>query len=550
METTENTRGWGLAGRALGTLLLVDCLLLLPEWIRGGGPGPRWLSLEAALLVSLFLLLPRRRWSGALAGVAGVLILGVVGLLLADTTARMSLARPLNLYLDARLLSSVHNLLEGTLGAGLGTLALGGGLLVAIGLAAGIARFLAGLRLTPGAPRRAAIPGAVLLLLFAALIPGRWMHPRGVAFALPVTELTVEQNRQMRRMLGERDRFESEMRAATDRWASTPGLLERLEGRDVTLAFVESYGISSLEDPRYGPVVGPAVEALEESVEARGMSIATGLLRSPSQGGMSWLGHATVLSGLWLENQLRYDLLLASDRHTLIDDFEAAGYRSAALMPQITLAWPEGTRLGYEQIVARKDIDYRGPPLNWVEMPDQFTWSVLEEEIRPGDDRPLFAEIGLISSHAPWTPILDLEPWDSIGSGERFERWRDAGPAPDELWADHDDVRAYFARSVHYAVRVAASYVDARMPERSVLLLLGDHQPAPMITGDDASRAVPIHVISDDPGIVRAFEELGFVPGARPPTGVAEIEIPRMNVLRDWFVRRFSTTTEDRRATQ
>ena len=106
-----------------------------------------------------------------------------------------------------------------------------------------------------------------------------------------------------------------------------------------------------------------------------------------------------ILSGLWLENQLRYDLLLASGRTTLVDDFEAAGYRTAALMPAITLAWPEGERFGYEQIFAHADIDYAGPPLNWVTMPDQFTWSFLENRIRRSDDpRPLFAELGLINA--------------------------------------------------------------------------------------------------------------------------------------------------------
>ena len=65
---------------------------------------------------------------------------------------------------------------------------------------------------------------------------------------------------------------------------------------------------------------------------------------------MSWLGHGSAISGLWLDNQLRYELMLGSGQPTLVDDFAAAGYRTVALMPQITMAWPEGRLLGYDEI--------------------------------------------------------------------------------------------------------------------------------------------------------------------------------------------------------
>ena len=66
---------------------------------------------------------------------------------------------------------------------------------------------------------------------------------------------------------------------------------------------------------------------------------------------------------------------------------------------------------------------------------------------------------------------------------------------------------------------------------------MGDHQPAPLVTGEDASRAVPVHVISGDPAVVRPFLDWGFVEGTIPdPTR----PVPRMDEFRDWFVRAFS----------
>ncbi|NIV61347.1 MAG: hypothetical protein GWN52_09465, partial [Gemmatimonadetes bacterium] len=154
---------------------------------------------------------------------------------------------------------------------------------------------------------------------------------------LTSVELAWAQTRQLGRMLGERESFSREWSRATSSWAEAPGLLRGLGGSDVVMAFIESYGMTALEDPRYAPVVRPSLEAMEAVAAEAGLHLATGLLVAPSQGGQSWLGHGSVLSGLWLENQLRYDLLLASDRGTLVDDFEAAGYRTVAVMPAITM---------------------------------------------------------------------------------------------------------------------------------------------------------------------------------------------------------------------
>lgn len=524
---------------ALGTLLLANCLLLIPTWIRFGGLRPHWFALEVVIVIALFMLLPRTRWTWLPASIVAVATLSISALMFGDTTARMSLSRPLNLYLDVRLISSVQNLLDGMIGSGAGVV-----VLIALPLAllsAGIG--LAALLVRVGEPRpglRPRLPALVLLAAAIALIPLRWMHPGGVVLALPSALLVQEQSMTMARMLGERERFADEMLAMREGVAMGGSMLDRVAGRDVVLAFIESYGTSSVEDARYAPIVTPALERLDEVAEARGLHIATAQVEAPSQGGMSWLGHGTALSGLWLENQLRYDLLLAENQPTLIDDFEAAGHRSLALMPQITMAWPEGRAFGYDLIWTRPDIDYRGPPLNWVEVPDQFTWAWLEREaLSDPDDAPVFAEVGFISSHAPWTPILELEAWDSIGTGEIFDRWRDAGESPESLWRDGDRVREAYARSVHYALSAMVGWVDRYLDDDVVLVVLGDHQPAPLVTGEGAARTVPIHVISTDPDDLDAFLAAGFVRGTRAPeiTGPA----PRMSEVRRWILEAFST---------
>jgi len=185
-----------------------------------------------------------------------------------------------------------------------------------------------------------------------------------------------------------------------------------------------------------------------------------------------------MLSGLWLENQLRYELLLASERETLVDDFRRAGYRTATVMPAITTAWPEAVRIGYDDVHTRQSIPYAGPPFYWVTMPDQFTWSFLAGILRESTS-PLFVETGMVSSHAPWTPVLPLVEWDAVGDGAVFEPYRMDGYPPEELWWDVAVLREGYARSLAYSLEAMAQFTERYLNERAVLIVLEDHQAAP-----------------------------------------------------------------------
>ena len=557
----------------LGAWIVVNGLLLGPWWFAAGQPGRAWIALEAGVLLGGAVLLPPSRWSRWLCR-AGAVAAGAASLLLlADAATRQSLGRPLNLYLDLQLAPSVLHLLQGSLGTVPGSAAVAGGVVVwgalvllavyLVGRLPGLAPWWtaptqaphsesAGRRPRPGAAEgrahrvlrwSVAGVGGILLCGSAASLAGASVPFLGLGRGWterPAVVVVRQQLRTTARMLEARARFGDELGRGAASYAAVPGLLGGLGGQDVVLAFLESYGTTVLDDPRYAPVVRPRLEEMEGRLERAGLHVATARMLSPSQGGQSWLAHASILSGLWIEDQLRYDLLLASDRETLVDDFRHAGYETVAVMPAITMAWPEGTRFGYDRIWARRDIDYAGPSLNWVTMPDQFTWSFFQGTVRPGIDRPLFAELGLISSHAPWTPILPvLDAWEAIGDGAVFRRWTDAGEAPEELWRDPERVRSHFARSVEYAVHAALAWAERYLPDGGLLLLMGDHQPAPLITGDDAPRTVPVHVVSADRSLVEPFLAWGFAAGALPPEDASP---HRMDAFRSWFVQRFSGT--------
>jgi hypothetical protein len=105
------------------------------------------------------------------------------------------------------------------------------------------------------------------------------------------------------------------------------------------------------------------------------------------------------------------------------------------------------------------------------------------------------------------------------------------------LWRDPERVRVQYARALDYVLKVLASYAGNFVDERTLLILLGDHQSAPLITGEGASRDVPIHVISGDPALLAPFLTWGFARGMLPP---AEGSAKPMSAFRDFFLEAFS----------
>ncbi|MBW4935077.1 sulfatase [Marinobacter sp. F4206] len=486
-------------------LLILNGLFLIPA-LALPGPIP-WLSVEALALWALACLRPHagNRLTVVLAFTYSTIAL----LALADALVRQSLGRGLNLYLEAGLVNAGWNLLNTNLGATVAVLALA----LVLGLLGGIG-WLFGLSLERLRHHSPTHLGKPLLLVTGLAVAGTVTPLIGTpALALVAQQASLITN------------THQESEALAQRLEQQPGpgnqrrSLPRLAGKDVVLGFLESYGISTLTDDRYRALIDQRLGAMADRLAAAGLTVATGRLQSPIQGGQSWLGHLSVLSGHWVHNQLAYETLLSSGYPTLIDDFRQTGHRTLAVMPAITQPWPEGRQLRYEQIYDHDDLDYQGPAFNWVTMPDQFTWQWFQE-LRKRTTEPLFAELALISSHAPWVPVLPvLKDWDTIGNGRVFERWRGTGEAPASLWRDPDRVRAHYSESIAYALTVAGEFAARYVHADTLMILLGDHQPAPLITGENASRDVIVHVISGDPALIAPFlsgDLPGFQPGTRP----------------------------------
>jgi hypothetical protein len=362
---------------------------------------------------------------------------------------------------------------------------------------------------------------------------------------VPVAAQSYDHLLQVRASLEDHNAFAAE--AAVDAFRDTPGkdLLTGLRGKDVMVTFVESYGRSAVEDPQFAPQVGAVLDAGNRRLRAAGFASRSAFLTSPTAGGGSWLAHGTLLSGLWIDNQQRYHNLVTSHRLTLNGAFRRANWRTVAVMPGNTRAWPEGAFFGYDRIYDRWNIGYRGLPFNWYTPPDQYTLSTFQRSERATPHHaPVMAEIPLVSSHSPWAPTPQLIDWNNVGDGSVFNPQATAhGPPGDawravwrDVWHDPTRVRAAYRGSIEYSLNTLISYVETYGDDNLVLVFLGDHQPAPVITGAGASRDVPITIVARDKAVLDRISGWGWQDGLKPGP---QAPVWRMSAFRDRFLTAF-----------
>ncbi|NUK00421.1 sulfatase [Streptomyces lunaelactis] len=520
---------------ALAVVLVLFALLLPNELTRITPSAFVRIPVEGIFGAALLLVLPpkARRVVALLAG-AGLGLLTILKLL--DIGFYWSLDRPFDLVLDWILFDDAEAFLRdsvgqaGAIGAVIGIVVLVLALLVLMALAVvRLSRLM--VRHSATATRTTLVLGTVWIACVAlgVQIAGAPVASRSTA------TLVQDRAHQVRASL--KDEREFAKLTAVDDFRDTPAdqLLTGLRGKDVIFAFVESYGRSAVQDPQMASQVGAVLADGTSRLRAAGFSSRSGFLTSPTAGGGSWLAHSTLMSGLWINNQQRYTSVTSSDRLTLTGAFQrASAWRTVGIMPGVTRAWPEGQIYGFDEIYDSRQLGYNGPKFSWAPVPDQYSLSAFErlENSKPGRE-PLMSEIILVSSHNPWAPIPKMIGWDEVGDGSVYDAMSEEGKDPKEVWKDADQVRTEYRRSIEYSVNSLISWVEKYGDDNTVLVFLGDHQPAPIVTGDDAGRDVPIAIVAHDPAVMERISGWGWHEGLKPGP---KAPVWRMDTFRDRFL--------------
>jgi len=227
-----------------------------------------------------------------------------------------------------------------------------------------------------------------------------------------------------------------------------------------------------------------------------------------------------------------------SDRLTLTSAFEGAGWKTVVDVPSNTSTWEEGTSFyGFDDVYDENNVGYAGPSFSYAKMPDQYTLSAFERlELGRTDRPPLFAEIDLVSSHHPWTPYPHLIGWNEVGDGSVFEGMPEQGKSPDEVWPDQDGVKAAYGKTIEYSLSSLISFVQTYGDDDLVLIVLGDHQPSSIVSGQDPSHDVPITVIARDQKVFDRISDWQWQAGMNPSP---DAPVSSMGSFRDRFLTAF-----------
>lgn len=499
------------------------------------------LSLEWVVLLLALPVLGNGRLGLVIRALVTAVLTLIVVLKSADFAMFTSFTRGFNPVGDFPLLAAAFRLLWGSVGL-LGAIgALIGAVLAIVALAASLwwAMGVWARIALPRSARIAAGAGAVLTMGLAVIDVGAIMARWPVPFNAPGTAFTarvgVERVVLIRNTLADLRAFNA--LARTDPFAARAGLLDKID-RDVLVIFVESYGRTSFDTPFYAQEHRPLLANATRQLEQAGLAVQSAYLSSPTRGGQSWLAHATFANGMRVDGQARYQAAIASGRETLFHIAARSGFHTAAVMPAITLDWPEAAFMGFDTILPAADLGYRGLPFNWVTMPDQFTLAAMDRLVRePVSDQRVFAQVALISSHAPWVPIPRMVPWEELGDGSIFNDMAMSGDRPDVVWRDHDRVRDQYRMSISYALEVVVDYAIRHADDPPLMIVLGDHQAAGFIALDERSD-VPIHLI----GPADLLDHVADWGWTRSLIPAATAPVLPMEAMRDLLIEAFSTT--------
>jgi hypothetical protein len=313
----------------------------------------------------------------------------------------------------------------------------------------------------------------------------------------------------------------------------TPTQLERLHHANVYVIFVESYGMTVLERPSFVDRAVPALKAVQSDLSRHGFASASGRMDSATYGGMSWLAHATFLTGVRTGDQLQYDLLGVSHPRSLPRIAHEAGYRTILIQPNTNRLSHTADFYDFDQTYKNWDFDYAGPPFAWASMPDQYVLDFIRRDAIAKAKVPLFLVYNLISSHAPWSHVPTMvEDWSQIGNGKIY----DNHPLKRAYtnWPGLSNAAEPYLRSILYDLDVLDSYITMFVDDDSLIIVLGDHQPVSEVTDNSPSWAVPVHVISRDPSLIAPFVARGYAPGMIPGQALAPMAAFLVDFLRDF----------------
>lgn len=300
-----------------------------------------------------------------------------------------------------------------------------------------------------------------------------------------------------------------------------------LRNADVNLFFIESYGRVAFSNAAMHERLKPSREAFAAQIKASGMQVVSAFAASTTFGGASELAHLALLSGINTGDAAVHDLLLTTERPTLVTMFRDRGYQTHAIYPGLSWDWPEKSFYRFDKFLDARDLQYKGPKIGYWSLPDQYALASFNQ-IHPitaaSPKRLTFYPS--ITSHMPFHPVPPyLEDWSQILKSQPFSEQQMAEVNAQPL--DWLNMRPGYLGMLEYNFKWLSGYLAQPRVRDTVFILLGDHQPAANVTGEGVTWDVPIHIISHNEDLMQRLLKQGFTSGLEPSD-------PRIGALYDF----------------
>jgi hypothetical protein len=127
----------------------------------------------------------------------------------------------------------------------------------------------------------------------------------------------------------------------------------------------------------------------------------------------------------------------------------------------------------------------------------------------------LFVFFPTVSTHVPFAPTAPYQPeWSRLLTDRPFDEaeldraysepidWMNLGPS--------------YANAVNYAYQTLTGYLARHRNRDFVMIVIGDHQPPALVSGDGAPWDVPVHIITSRQPILQRLTAAGFRAGLTP----------------------------------
>ena len=129
--------------------------------------------------------------------------------------------------------------------------------------------------------------------------------------------------------------------------------------------------------------------------------------------------------------------------------------------------------------------------------------------------------------------------WDDLGDGSIFKPIQKAGNKASDIIADPTRSKQEYGKSISYSVTSLTQWLERYGSDDTVLVFLGDHQPIARVSGENASRDVPISIVAKDPKVLARITSWNWTDGLKP---AHDAPVWKMSAFRDRFLTAYGST--------